>query len=50
MRQLALEEDDPETLATVSRRVDERRRDLAVAETVMWPYRCTAEGVDWMRG
>jgi hypothetical protein len=50
MRQLAPEEDDLETLAMVSRRADERRRDLAVAEMAMWPYRCTAKGVDWTRG
>jgi hypothetical protein len=50
MRQLASEEDDPETLAMVSRCTDKCQRDLAVAEMAMWPYRCTAEGVDGTRG
>jgi hypothetical protein len=50
MRLLALKEDDPGTLATVSRRTDERRRDTVVAEMAMWPYRCTVDGVEWTRG
>jgi hypothetical protein len=50
MHQQALKEDGPEALATVSRRADERRQGLAVAEMAMWPYRGAAEGRDGTRG
>jgi hypothetical protein len=36
-------------LTMVTHRVDERRRDLAVAETAMWPYRGVSEGRDGTR-
>jgi hypothetical protein len=50
IRLLALEEDDPRTLAMVNRHADERWQGTAVAETIMQPYRGSADGVERTRG
>jgi hypothetical protein len=50
MHLLALTVEAQRTLATVSRRADERRRGLAVAELAILPYRCASEGRDGTRG